>query len=101
MTSLVRRTPATPAVQPDQLLNAQVAEVERGGTVILSRLQAGAAVSSVALHSICTLSCAADAAFKTSPMGEEHYRAVLAAYANFAVSEIQSLSLRGVSDGRR
>ena len=95
MSSLVRRTPATSAVQPDDVLNAQITEAEHGGIVAVARLQAGAFATSVAMHNACTLSRAADAAFRTSPMGEDSYRAILTAYGDFAVSEIQALSRHG------
>jgi hypothetical protein len=39
------------------------------------------------------LSQAADIAFRTSPMGEDVYRSILAAYGTVAVREIQALGL--------
>jgi hypothetical protein len=96
MSSLARHTQA-PAVQPDQVLNAQVAEAERVGIAAVARLQAGAFATSVAMQNACMLSRSANAAFKVSPMGEELYQSILAAYGTLAVTEIQSLSFRGRS----
>jgi hypothetical protein len=43
------------------------------------------------------LSRAANAAFKVSPMGEDVYQSIFAAYGTLAITEIQSLSFRGRS----
>lgn len=98
MYNLVRRTP-TPAAQPDQSLNAQVADAERIGIAAVARIQAGAFATSVAMQNACMLSRAANAAFKVSPMGEDIYQSILMAYGTLAVTEIQSLSFqdRGLS----
>jgi hypothetical protein len=88
-----RRTP-TPVVQPNPLLNAQVADAEDPGIVAVARIQAGAFATSVAMQNATMLSRAANAAFKISPMGEDIYQSILMAYGTLAVSEIQSLSLR-------
>jgi hypothetical protein len=92
MPSLVRR-PAQP-VQPDHLLNAQVANAERVGVAAVARIQAGAFATSVALQNAAMLSRAANAAFKVSPMGEDIYQSILMAYGTLAVTEIQALSLQ-------
>lgn len=97
MSSLIRRTQAVPAVQPDQVLNADVAQAERVGIAAVARLQAGAFATSVAMQNACMLSRAANAAFKVSPMGEDIYQSILTAYGTLAVTEIQSLSFRGRS----
>jgi hypothetical protein len=91
--SLVRRN-AQQVVQPDQLLNAQVAEAQRGGIAAVARIQAGAYATSVAMQNATMLSRAANAAFKVSPMGEDIYQAILMAYGTLAVAEIQALSSR-------
>lgn len=85
---------STPVVQPDQLLNAQVADAERVGIAAVARIQAGAFATSVAMQNATMLSRAANAAFKVSPMGEDLYQAILMAYGTLAVTEIQSLSMR-------
>ena len=95
MSNLVRRSTTQPAHQPDQLLNAQVAEAERIGIAAVARLQAGAFATSVALQNAAMLSRAANAAFKVSPMGEDIYQSILMAYGSLAVTEIQTLSLQG------
>jgi hypothetical protein len=92
MANIVRRTPQ--AVQPDQLLNAQVSDAERAGITAVARIQAGAYASSVAMQNATMLSRSADAAFRLSPMGEDTYRAILMAFGSVAVSEIQALSLQ-------
>jgi hypothetical protein len=100
MSSLIRRTPpaaSAPAVQPDQVLNSQVAQAERVGIASVARLQAGAFASSVAMQNAVMLSRSANAAFRVSPMGEEIYQSILTAYGTLAVTEIQNLSLRGRS----
>jgi hypothetical protein len=96
MSNLVRRSP-TQVIQPDQILNAQVAEAERGGMTAVARIQAGAFAASVAMQNTTMLSRSADAAFRVSPMGEDAYRAILAAYGTLAVAEIQALGMRGRS----
>ena len=99
MANLIRRPQTTPAassaVQPDEVLNAQVIEAERAGVTAVAWLQTGAYAASVGMHSACRLSQVADAAFRVSPLGEDSYRAILTAYGDFAVSEIQALSHRG------
>ncbi len=97
MANIVPRRTQAPAVQPDQTLNAQVADAERVGVAAVARLQAGAFASSVAMQNACMLSRSANAAFKVSPMGEELYQSILMAYGTLAVTEIQSLSFRGRS----
>jgi|HubBroStandDraft_2_1064218.scaffolds.fasta_scaffold35300_2 hypothetical protein len=94
--ALVRRT-STQVVQPDQLLNAQVSAAERAGIAAVARIQAGAFAASVAMQNTTMLSRSADAAFRISPMGEDSYRAILAAYGSVAVAEIQALGVRGRS----
>jgi hypothetical protein len=85
-------------VRPDDVLNAQIAEIERVGARGAARVQAGAFVASVAMQNACMLSRAADASFRVSPMGDDTYRAILMAYGSLAVTEVQSLSFR---DGGR
>src|ERR1700722_17847410 len=97
MRSLVPRIPAAPTIQPDQALTAQVAAAENAGIAAVARLQAGAFATSVAMQNACMLSRAANAAFKVSPMGEELYQSILSAYGALAVTEIQSLGMRGRS----
>ncbi len=88
--------PAQPSqpVQPDRLLNAQVADAERVGIGSVARIQAGGFATSVALQNAAMLSRAANAAFKVSPMGEDIYQSILMAYGTLAVTEIQALSLQ-------
>ncbi len=88
-----RLAPST--VQPDPRLNAQVAEVERDGITAGARIQVGAFVASVGMQNIVMLSRAADAAFRVSPLGEDYYRSVLAAYGNLVANEIQALAIQG------
>ena len=95
MANLVPRKPASPIPAPDQSLNAEVAHAERVGVVAVARIQAGAFATSVAMQNAAMLSRAANAAFKVSPMGEDLYQAILAAYGTFAVAEIQGLSSHG------
>ena len=90
---IVSRRPA-PVAQPDPLLNAQVAEAERVGIAAVARIQAGAFATSVGIQNAAMLSRAANAAFKVSPMGEDIYQSILAAYGTLAVTEIQALSLQ-------
>jgi hypothetical protein len=94
MSNLVRRS-TQPVIQPDPLLNAQVADAERVGIAAVARLQAGAFATSVALQNATMLSRAANAAFKVSPMGEDIYQSILMAYGTLATTEIQALSLQG------
>ncbi len=96
MSNLVRHSP-TQVIQPDPILNAQVAEAERGGITAVARIQSGAFAASVAMQNMTMLSRSADAAFRASPMGEDSYRAILAAYGTLAVAEIQALGMRGRS----
>lgn len=92
MSNIVRRPVAQPAAPPaDQTLNAQIVAAENGGIVAVARLQAGAFAASVGLQNACMLSRSANAAFKVSPMGEETYQAIVSAYGDLAVREIQSL----------
>ncbi len=93
MSNIVPRRPTT-VVQPDRVLNAQVAEAERVGIAAVARIQAGAFATSVAMQNACMLSRAANAAFKVSPMGEEIYQSILMAYGTLAVTEIQSLGFQ-------
>jgi hypothetical protein len=95
MSNLVRRTP-TQIIQPDRRLNTQVADAERVGITAVARIQAGAFAASVAMQNATMLSRSADAAFRVSPMGEDIYRGILAAYGVFATTEIQRL---GFHDG--
>jgi len=97
MPNLVPRKADPLAVQPDPVLNAEVAQAERVGIASVARLQAGAFATSVAMQNACMLSRAANAAFKVSPMGEEIYQSILSAYGTLAVTEIQGLSFRGRS----
>lgn len=94
MSNLVRRT-TQQVVQPDHLLNAQVAEAERVGIAAVARIQAGAFATSVAMQNATMLSRAANAAFRVSPMGEDIYQSILMAYGSLAVTEIQALGLKG------
>jgi hypothetical protein len=98
MSNVVSRTSVEPtAPPPDRTLNSQVANAERGGIASVARLQAGAFATSVAMQNAVMLSRSANAAFKVSPMGEEIYQSILMAYGTLAVTEIQSLSLKGRS----
>jgi hypothetical protein len=78
---------------PNRSLNSEVADAERVGIIAVARIQAGAFATSVAMQNSCMLSRAANAAFKVSPMGEEVYQAIYAAYGTLAISEIQRLGL--------
>ena len=102
MSSLIRRIPqpvqAIEPVQPDRLLAAQVAEARRPGITAAARIQTGAFAASVAIQDATLLSRAVDTAFRVSPMGEEVYRSIFAAFGNFVASEIQGL---GLHDGGR
>ncbi len=91
--SLVPRQPVQ-VVRADQTLNTQVAEAERVGIAAVARIQAGAFATSVAMQNATMLSRAANAAFRVSPMGEDIYQAILAAYGTLAVTEIQALSFQ-------
>jgi hypothetical protein len=100
MSSLVpRRSQPVQAVepdwpaQPDRLLAMQVAEAERPGIVAAARIQAGAFAASVAMQNAIMLSRTTDAAFRTSPMGEDVYRSIFAAFGNFATNEIHRLNI--------
>jgi hypothetical protein len=98
MSNLVRRPGAQPvAPSTNQVLNAQVAAAESPGIVAVARLQAGAFATSVALQNAVMLSRSANAAFRSAPLGEELYQSIVAAYGTLAVSEIQSLAMRGRS----
>jgi hypothetical protein len=97
VSDLSRRNQATPAVPPDQDLNAQVADAECVGIVAVARLHSGAFASSVAMQNAVMLSRSANAAFRVSPLGEDLYQSILMAYGTLAVTEIQSLSFRGRS----
>lgn len=92
MSSLVPRRSAM--TRSDDRLNAEIADAERPGLVAVASIQAAAFASSVAMQNACMLSRAADAAFKLSPMSEDLYRSILAAYGSVAVTEIQALGLR-------
>lgn len=92
MSSLVPRRSAM--TRSDDRLNADIADAERPGLVAVASIQAAAFASSVAMQNACMLSRAADAAFKVSPMSEDLYRSILAAYGSVAVTEIQALGLR-------
>ncbi len=92
--SIVVRGTATPAAPPDRSLNAQVAEAERAGIATVARIQAAAYAGSVGMQCASMLSRAADEAFKTSPMGENVYRAIFLAFGNVATTEIQALSMQ-------
>lgn len=94
MSSLVRRHTAPLVAPRDQRLSTQVADAERVGIVAVARIQAGAFATSVAMQNATMLSRAANAAFKVSPMGEDIYQAILAAYGTLAIAEIQGLSFR-------
>lgn len=86
-------------VQPDAILNAQLAEAERQTFVSTVRVQGGLVVASAGMQGAVTLSHAADVAFKLSPMSEDTYRAIVMAYGNFVVGELQRLGL--YSGGQR
>jgi len=88
--SLVRRN-AQQVVQPDQLLNAQVAEAQRPSILATARVHGSVVAASAAMQGAVTLSHAADVAFRVSPLGEDVYRSIVAAYGNFVVGEIQRL----------
>lgn len=92
---VVPRRPAPVAVQPDRALNLEVADAERVGIAAVARIQVGAFATSVAMSNGMMLSQAADVAFRTSPMGEDVYRSILAAYGTVAVGEIQALGMHG------
>jgi hypothetical protein len=77
---------------PERSLNGEVSDAERVGIIAVARIQAGAFAGSVAMQNACMLSRAANAAFKTSPMGEEVYQAIFTAYGTLATTEIQRLS---------
>jgi hypothetical protein len=83
------------SLQPDQTLSSQVLAAQRPGINSAVRIQGAAFASSIAMNQATMLSRSADAAFKTSPMGEDSYRAILAAFTTVAVTEIQSLSFGG------
>jgi hypothetical protein len=91
---LVPRRAAAEAVEPDHLLNSQVANAERVGIAAVARIQSGAFATSVAIQNATMLSRAANVAFKVSPMGEDVYQAIFMAYGTLAVAEIQALSLQ-------
>ena len=93
MSNLARR-PTPQVLQPDPLLNAQIADAERVGIGAVARLQAGAFATSVAMQNATMLSKAANDAFKVSPMGEDIYQSILMAYGSLAVAEIQALGLQ-------
>ncbi len=96
MANIVSRRSAQ-VIQPDHFLNAQVAEAERGGIAAAARIQSGAYAGFVAMQSATALSRSADASFRISPMGEDTYRAILAAFGTLAVAELQALGMRGRS----
>jgi len=96
MSNLTSRRSPQP-FQPDRALNNQVADAERVGITAVARIQAGAFATSVAMQQACMLSRAANAAFKVSPLGEEVYQSIFAAFGTLAITEIQSLSFRGRS----
>ncbi len=99
MSSLIQRTAQTVlAAQPDRALSYQVAEARRPGITAAARIQAGAFAASVAVQDATLISRAVDTAFRVSPMGEEVYRSIFAAFGNFAANEIQGL---GVHSGGR
>jgi hypothetical protein len=91
---LVPRSATVETVQPDRLLNTQIAEAERVGIAAVARIQAGAYATSVAMQNATMLSRAANAAFRVSPMGEDIYQAILMAYGSLAVAEIQALGMQ-------
>jgi hypothetical protein len=86
------RRSASPA-HPGQALNAAVLAAQQPGIEAAARIQSGAFAASVGMHHAATLSKAADAAFRMSPMGEDVYRGLLLAYGDFAVTEIMRLSM--------
>lgn len=79
----------------DPLLSAQVASIERGGVPVLARIQIGFVAASSGLHNATTLSQKADASFRSSPLNESGYRAIVEAYNMLVVSEIQALGMPG------
>lgn len=94
MSSLIpKRQPQV--VPADVVLNARLRAAQEPGIVAAARLQAGAFAANVALQQAAMLSMAANRAFKLSPMGEDSYQAILAAYGSLATIEIQRLGLHG------
>jgi hypothetical protein len=89
--NLASTNPAPP-VQSGRSLSAEIARAERPGLVAAARINSGAFATSVAIHHAAMLSQSADVAFRISPMGENVYRAIFAAFGNFAVTEINRLS---------
>ncbi len=79
---------------PDQALNAQVADAQRPGLMAAAAIHSGTFAGLVGIQGGAMLSRAADSAFRISPLGEEVYRAIVAAYGTLAVIEIQALSLQ-------
>lgn len=89
---------SVPSAASDQILNSEIARAERAGIVAAARINSGAFATSVAIHHAAVLSQAADTAFRISPMGENAYRAIFAAFGNFAANEINRL---GFHEGGR
>ncbi len=83
------------ALEPDELLTVQVLAAERCGAGAVARVQAAAYVSAVSLQNAAMLSQAANEAFKTSPLGEPIYNAIVMAFGTVATAEIQALGLQG------
>jgi hypothetical protein len=86
------------SIPPDPALNERVAAVMRAGVVAGVRIQTGGIVACGAVHSAAMVSQAADAAFRTSPLGESEFRGIVMAFGNFARAEIEGL---GFHEGER
>jgi hypothetical protein len=84
--------PPVQSAPPSGSLNARIAEAQRPGLEAAARIQSGAFATSVALSNAVMLSRTTDAAFAVSPLGENSYRKIFEAFANFATREIEALS---------
>jgi hypothetical protein len=95
MSNIIRRpqatTPASPPVQPDEVLNAEIIAAERAGIAAVARLRAGAFATLVALLDALALGRVANAAYRANPLGEDVYQALFSAYGALAVTEITGL----------
>ncbi|HTW43110.1 MAG TPA: hypothetical protein VMD79_12415 [Solirubrobacteraceae bacterium] len=92
MPNIIRRTQV---VQPGPAVPTELALAQLPGMRAAAAIHAGAFASSAAMHHAASISRAADAAFKTSPMGEDVYRAVVLAFGDLATMEIRALILKG------
>lgn len=95
MSSLIRRQrqEAEMLASRDRSLEAALARAQRPALIATTRLQAGAIAASVGIQGVCMVSQAADAAFRISPLAENEYRGIVAAYGNFARGEVERLVL--------